>query len=248
MKRALWPLLMALALGGGAGCRGPGWYADKSPLEIAEMVDVELERLGPGEAGYSAPVIASSRRYRLSGRKDLDSGQSRHALRLSEFGSAEERSSDWSRATAERRACRLQDAAIAGSLAGGRSADTTFATLDQQTSCTPYRDCETYERTYKKRYKDKDGDRKTKLVERVFRECRDIWRCQSERRYDVTVGDRALRQASALPDGMQVELRWDCAGRGEPREVIELPAAYLQGYLLAVDGYPYAPRPGEIAP
>ena len=64
MRRALWPLLVALTLGG--GCRGPGWYADKSPLEIAEMVEVELTSLGPGEAGYSAPEIAGDRRYRLS--------------------------------------------------------------------------------------------------------------------------------------------------------------------------------------
>jgi hypothetical protein len=237
MKPALWPLLIALALGGAAGCRGPGWYADKSPLEIAEMVEVERADLGPGTAGYQAPEISASHRYSLSGRKDLESGQTSHALRLTEFGSAEDRSSAWARAAAERRACRLQDA----QLAGHPAEETTFATIDQHTSCTPYQDCETYERTYKKRYKDDDGDRKTKLVERVVRECRENWRCQSERRYEISLPDPALRAARALPDGLQVALSWDCEGRGEPREVLELPPAYLQGYLLAVDGGPDAP-------
>ena len=238
MKRALWPLLIPLALGG-AGCRGPGYYADKSPLEIAEMVDVELANLGPGEAGYSAPVISSGRSYRLSGRKNLDSGQTRHELHLSEFGSAEDRSSDWARSSADRRTCRLQHANLEGDPSGAMS----FATIDHQTSCTPYRDCETTERTYKKRYKDDDGDKKTKLVEEVVRDCRDAWRCQSERRYDVDLTEPALRAASALPDGMQIALQWDCPNAGEHNEVLELPGAYVQGYLLAVDGYPHSPVP-----
>jgi hypothetical protein len=238
MKRALWPLLATLALG--AGCRGPGWYADKSPLDIAEMVEVELASLGPGEAGYRAPEIAGDRRYHLAGRKDLDSGETRHALRLSEFGSAEDRYHDWAEASAEGRTCRLRDA-------GGPAQHMTFATIDHRTSCTPYQDCETYERYYKKKYKDDDGNKKTKIVERTFRDCRDLWRCQSERRYEVKIDDRTLREAVALPDGMQVELGWDCGGKGLHREVLELPASYVQGYLLAIEGHPLAPRPKEAS-
>jgi hypothetical protein len=212
------------------------------------MVDVELVALGPGEAGYNAPEIAASRRYRLSGRKDLDSGRVSHALRLSEFGSAEDRSSERARAAAERRACRLQEVSLPGGQADPPAEETTFATIDQQTSCTPYQDCETYEQTYKKHYKDEAGDKQTKLVERVVRECRENWRCQSERRYEVRLREKALREASTMPDGMAVALRWDCEGRGEPEETLELPPAYLQGYLLAVDGYPHAPLPTQLSP
>jgi hypothetical protein len=97
MRRVYWPILLAstLALSSGAGCRGPGYYADKSPLDIAEMVDVHLADLGPGEAGYTAPIISARRSYRLAGRKDLDSGQITHKLRLAETGSGEERYLDW---------------------------------------------------------------------------------------------------------------------------------------------------------
>ena len=234
MRCALWPLLMVLTLGG--GCRGPDWYADKSPLAIAEMVEVELASLGPGEAGYSAPEIAGNRRYRLSGRKDLDSGAARHALRLSEFGSAEDRYQSWAAATAERRTCRLSDV-------GGAAQDLPYSTIDHRTSCTPYQDCDTYERSYKKKYRDDDGEKRTKIVERTYRECHDLWRCQSERRYEVKVEEPTLRAASGLPAGMQVELGWDCGGKGLHREVLELPGAYVEGYLLAVDGYPHTPVP-----
>jgi hypothetical protein len=47
---------------------------------------------------------------------------------------------------------------------------------------------------------------------------------------------------------MSVQLRWDCGRRGEYSDTVELPASYLQGYLLAVDGYPYTPGPGDAAP
>lgn len=227
MTRLLGPLLIVLA----AGCRGPDWYADKSPAEIAGMVEVERVALGPDEAGYRAPEIAASHRYRLSGRKNLNSGQSSHTLRLSEFGSAEDRSSAQARAAAEERACRLLDARLAGAQADHPPEETTFATVDRQTSCTPYQDCETYEETYR----DDDGDKKTKPAQRVVRECREHWRCESERRYEVSLRANALREASALPDGMQVALKWDCERRGEPEEVLTLPPVYLQGYLLAVD-------------
>jgi len=234
MNRLL-ALLLPIALA--AGCRGPDWYADQSPLEIAQMVEVERVALGPDEAGYRAPeMIAASRRYRLSGRKNLASGQASHTLRLSEFGSAEDRSRSWALEAAERGACRLLDARLAGGQADHPPEQTTFATVDQHTSCTPYQDCETYERTYKKRYKDDDGDKQTKIVEEVVRECQDRWRCQTERRYEVSLNEKALREASLLPDGMQVALKWDCERRGEPQETLALPPAYLQGYLLAVDG------------
>jgi hypothetical protein len=234
MQRALCLLIVALALGG--GCRGPDWYADKSPLDIAEMVEVELASLGPGEAGYVAPEIAGDRRYHLSGRKDLEGGTTRHALRVSEFGSAEDRYQNAAEADALRRTCRLSDAS-------GTAQTLSFATVDHRTSCTPYQDCDTEERSYKKKYRDDDGDTKTKIVERIYRECHDRWRCQSERRYDVKLDDPALRAASTLPDGLRVELGWECGGQGVHREVLDLPAAYVQGYLLAVDGYPQAAAP-----
>jgi len=67
-------------------------------------------------------------------------------------------------------------------------------------------------------------------------------------RTEVAIDERTLRDASPLPDGMSVQLRWDCGRRGEYDDALELPASYLQGYLLAVDGYPYAPGPGDAAP
>jgi len=247
MMRALWPLLAALALGSG-GCRGPGYYADKSPLEIAEMVDVELERLGPGEAGYRAPTIAGGRSYRLAGRKDLDSGRTTHKLRLAEAGSSEERFLDWARRGAAARVCALQEAGLAAGLEGSPAEKTSFMLVDQQSSCSPRRDCDTYTRNYKKRYRDKDGNKKTRIVERVFRDCDEYWRCQSERLYEVAIDDRSLRAAGPLPDGMSVQLRWDCGRFGERADALELPASYLQGYLLAVDGYPYTPLPAKTTP
>jgi hypothetical protein len=47
---------------------------------------------------------------------------------------------------------------------------------------------------------------------------------------------------------MQVELAWDCGGRGQHHEVLDLPAAYLQGYLLAVDREPHAPPMSQSSP
>jgi len=245
MKRAYWPILLALtlALGSGAGCRGPGYYADKSPLDIAEMVDVHLADLGPGEAGYTAPAISGRRSYRLAGRKDLDTGRITHKLRLAESGSGEERYLDWARAAAAARVCALRDARLAAGLEGSPAEETSFMLVDEQASCYPRQDCETYERSYKKKYKDKDGNKKTKIVERVFRDCEDYWRCESERLYEVAIDDRSLRNASPLEDGMDVQLRWDCGRFGEHADELELPASYLQGYLLAVDGYPYTPLP-----
>jgi hypothetical protein len=235
MKRVPWPLLIALALGA-AGCRGPGYYEGKSPLEIAGMV--EVDELGAGEAGYNAPLISSGHQYRLNGRKNLDNGRTNHALRLIEFASAEDRSADWARATAERRVCRLEDAGVAAMPDGSPAQPTTFAIFDRQTSCTPYQDCETTERTYQKKSRDEDGEKQTKLVDQVVRECQERWRCQSERRYEVDLSGPVLRAASALEGGMQVELDWDCGDQGRHHEVLDLPEAYLQGYLLAVDRDP----------
>ena len=47
---------------------------------------------------------------------------------------------------------------------------------------------------------------------------------------------------------MAVDLSWDCGRRGGDADRIELPASYLQGYLLAVDGYPDALRPIPAPP
>ncbi|HSA80496.1 MAG TPA: hypothetical protein VLE23_06710 [Geminicoccaceae bacterium] len=250
MRSAPWPILLAAALtaGGGAGCRGPGYYADKPPLEIAEMVDVNLAGFGPGEAGYTAPAISGRRSYRLAGRKDLDTGQIIHKLRLAETGSGEERYLDWARAAADARVCALTNASLAAGLVSNPAEQTSFMLVDERASCHPHEECETYERNYKKKYKDEDGDTKTKIVERVFRDCEDYWRCQSERIYEVAIDDRSLREASPLDAGMNVRLRWDCGRLGERADDLELPASYLQGYLLAVDGYPYTPLPVEPAP
>ena len=130
MTRAHWPILLAaaLALSSGAGCRGPGYYADKPPLEIAEMVDVHLADLGPGEAGYTAPAISAGRSYRLAGRKNLDTGQMTHKLRLAETGSGEERYLDWARAAAAARVCALKDARLAAGLEGSPAQQTSFMT------------------------------------------------------------------------------------------------------------------------
>ena len=250
MTCAHWPILLAaaLALSSGTGCRGPGYYADKPPLEIAEMVDVHLADLGPGEAGYTAPTISADRSYRLAGRKNLDTGQLIHKLRLAETGSGEERYLEWARAAAAARVCALTDARLAAGLEGSPAEQTSFMLVDERASCYPREECETYERTYKKKYKDEDGDTQTRLVERVFRDCEDYWRCQSERLYEVAIDDRSLRNASPLPNGMSVQLRWDCGRFGEHADDLELPASYLQGYLLAVDGYPYTPLPQELTP
>jgi hypothetical protein len=250
MTRAHWPILLAaaLALGSGTGCRGPGYYADKPPLEIAEMVDVHLADLGPGEAGYTAPTISARRSYRLAGRKDLDTGRVTHNLRLAETGGGEERYLDWARNSAEARVCTLKDARLMAGLEGSPAEETTFRLVDEQASCHPREECETYERSYKKKQKDEDGNKKTKIVKRVFRDCEEYWRCQSERLYEVAIDDRSLREASPLEGGMSVQLRWDCGRLGEYADALELPASYLQGYLLAVDGYPYTPLSGEPTP
>jgi len=42
-----------------------------------------------------------------------------------------------------------------------------------------------------------DGEKRTKIVERTYRECHELWRCQSERRYEVKVDEPTLRAASA---------------------------------------------------
>jgi hypothetical protein len=220
MRRTIGPILL-LALGA-AGCRGVDYYADKPPLEIAEMVDVQHPGEGSGEVRYSAPTIAARRSYRLAGRRDFETGAITHELRLTEAGSSEARFLEW--------------------------AETTFGLVDRQTSCYPREDCDTDVRTYKKRYRDKDGDKKTRLVERVYRDCDESWRCRSERLYEVAIDDGALRQASPLGAGMAVELSWDCGRGGGHADTIELPASYLQGYLLAVDGYPHTPRPAPAPP
>jgi hypothetical protein len=248
MKRAIWPVLAALALGSAAGCQGPGYYADKSPLEIAEMVDVELASLGPGEAGYRAPTIAARRNYRLVGRKDLDRGETVHKLRLTEAGSGEDRYLNWARAAAARRICALEEASVAAGVDGSPAEPTSFMLVDQRASCYPREDCDTDVDLVRKKYRDEDGNKKTKFVERVVRDCDEYWRCQSERLYEVAIDDRALRAASPLPGGMSVRLRWDCGRLGGHADALELPASYLQGYLLAVDGYPYTPLPEEATP
>ena len=246
MSRAIGPILL-LALGA-AGCRGVDYYADKPPLEIAEMVDVRVEAERAGEVRYDAPTITARRSYRLTGRRDLDSGATTHELRLTEAGSSEARFLDWARAGAAARTCALEGARLASASDDGVAAETTFALIDRQTSCYPREDCDTYVRRYKERYRDDDGDRETKIVERVYRDCDEYWRCQSERLYEVAIDDRALRRASPLGQGMAVDLSWDCGRRGGDADRIELPASYLQGYLLAVDGYPDALRPIPAPP
>lgn len=246
MTRAMGPILL-LALGA-AGCRGVDYYADKAPLEIAQMVDVQSAGEDSGEVRYSAPTIAARRSYRLTGRRDLESGAISHELRLTEAGSSEARFLEWARAGAAARVCALRGARLASASDGSPAAETTFGLVDRQTSCYPREDCDTYVRTYKKRYRDRDGDKKTRLVERVYRDCDESWRCQSERLYEVAIDDHALRQASPLAEGMAVELSWDCGRGGGHADRIELPPSYLQGYLLAVDGYPYTPRPAPTPP
>jgi hypothetical protein len=249
MRRTHWPILLAPVLAlGSAGCRGVDYYADKPPLEIAEMVEVELADLGPGEVGYSAPTINARRSYRLHGRKDLDSGATSHQLRLAEVGSDEARFVDWARSGAAARVCGLRSARLAAGPEGSPAEDATFRTVDERTSCYPRQDCDTYERTYKKKSKDKDGNKTTKIIERVYQECDDYWQCQSERIYDVAIDDGTLRQAGPMPDGMSVQLSWDCGGRGERADSLELPSSYVEGYLLAVDGYPYTPIPEPRTP
>jgi hypothetical protein len=69
------PVVLVVTAG---ACRGPDYYASMAPTEIAEMVQVRLADLGPGEAGYLAPIITGTRSDRLYGRKDLDNGRTTH--------------------------------------------------------------------------------------------------------------------------------------------------------------------------
>ena len=132
---------------------------------------------------------------------------------------------------------------------GGAAQDLPFATIDHRTSCTPYQDCDTYERSYKKKYRDDDGEKRTKIVERTYRDCDDLWRCQSERRYEVEVDDRcAARRRARCRKACRSSSAGTAAARAGIADTLELPAAYLQGYLLAVDGYPHTPRPAPAPP
>ncbi len=237
-------LLLAI----GAGCRGPAYYAAKPPTEIAEMVQVDLADLGPGEAGYRAPTIAGARSYRLDGRKDLDSGRTTHVLRVDETAGGEERFRDWARSEAAARVCALTSARLAAGPEGSPAQATTFELANQSASCHPAEDCDSYPRTYIEKYKDEDGHTQKRKVRGWVRHCEDFWRCRSERIYQVAVDDRSLRAARYLPEGMSVELGWTCGQTGVHAERLELPASYLEGYLLAVDGYPYAPRAAESTP
>jgi hypothetical protein len=225
----------------GAGCRGPAYYADKPPTEIAEMVQVHLADLGPGEAGYTAPTIAGSRSYHLAGRKDLDSGRTSHTLNVEETASGEDRVRDWARSAAEARICTLTSAHLVAGPEGSAAEIATFELANQSASCEPAEDCQTRPETFKEKYRDDEGDTKTRTVQRSVRRCEDFWRCRSERLYRVEVDDRSLRAAQYMPAGMSVELGWTCGGSRGRTERLELPASYLEGYLLAVDGYPYAP-------
>ena len=234
--------VVLLAMAGG-GCRGPGYYADKPPTEIAEMVEVHLADLGPGEAGYTAPTITGARSYRLSGRKDLDSGETTHVLSLEESASGEDRFRSWARREAEARVCTLASARLAAGPEGSPAEAAAFELADQSASCRPAEDCKPYPEIYVEKYKDDDGHTQKRPVREWVRRCEDFWRCSSERTYRVTVADRSLRAARYLPEGMTVELGWTCGRSGGQAERLELPASYVEGYLLAVDGYPYAPTP-----
>jgi hypothetical protein len=233
------PIALLAAAG---GCRGPGYYAAKAPTEIAEMVQVHLADLGPSEAGYSAPTIAGARSYHLSGRKDLDSGRTTHVLSLEETASGEGRFRDWARSDAAARVCALSSARLAAGPEGSPAIPTTFELADQSSSCYPAEDCERYPEIHVEKYKDDDGQTRKRKVREWVQRCKDYWRCRSERIYRIAIDDRSLRGARYLPEGMSVELGWTCALWGEEAERLELPASYLDGYLLAVDGYPYAPR------
>ncbi len=235
----------SLLLAIGVGCRGPAWYAGKPPTEIAEMVQVHLADLGPGEAGYSAPTITGARSYRLDGRKDLDSGLTTHVLRVLETASGEDRFRSFARSAAAARVCALTGARLAAGPEGSPAQAATFELADQSADCYPAEDCESSPETFKERYQDENGDTKKRTVRRWVRRCEEFWRCQSERSYEVAIDDRSLRAARYLPEGMSVELGWTC-GRADAHaaahvERLELPASYVDGYLLAVEGYPLAP-------
>ena len=238
-------LLLAI----GAGCRGPAWYAAKPPTEIAGMVQLRLADRDPAEAGYIAPTITGARSYRLSGRKDLDSGRTTHALRVEEIATGEDRFRSWARSAAAARICALTSARLAAG-PGGSPAQTaaTFELADQSASCYPAEDCETYPAIYEEKYRDEDGDTRKRTVRRWVRRCEDFWRCRSLRSYRVAVDDRSLRAARWLPEGMSVELGWTCGRAGDHAERLELPASYLEGYLLAVDGDPFAPNASSSMP
>ena len=237
--------VVLLAVAG--GCRGPGYYADKPPTEIAEMVQVHLADLGPGEAGYTAPTITGARSYHLSGRKNLDSGATTHVLSLEETGNGEARFRSWARSEAAARVCALTSARVAAGPEGSAAQATTFHLADQSAGCYPAEDCKSYPEIYVEKYKDEDGHTQKRQVREWVRRCKDYWRCRTERTYRVAVDDRSLRAARYLPEGMAVELGWTCGRSGQQTERLELPASYLEGYLLAVDGYPYAPTPAEPA-
>jgi hypothetical protein len=235
-------LIVPIALAAAGGCRGPGYYADKAPTEIAEMVQVHLADRGPGEAGYSAPTISGARSYHLSGRKDLDSGQTTHVLNFEETASGEGPFREWARSDLSRQVCTLTRARLAAGPEGSPASPTTFDLADQSASCHQVEDCKPYQETYVEKYKDDDGHTQKRKVREWVRRCKEYWSCRSERIYRIAIDDRSLRGARYLPDGMSVELGWTCGPGDEQTERLELPANYLDGYLLAVDGYPYAPR------
>ena len=209
MKRALWPLLVALALaavpaaGGRTGTptsrrsRSPRWSTSSwQPRAGRGRLQRARDRRRPELSAESgARIWTPARSPTSSGWRRLGSGEERYL----ELGAQRPPAA---------RMCALEDASLAAGPEGSPAEETSFMLVDQQASCYPREDCDTYERSYKKKYKDDDGDKKTKIVEQVFRDCDEYWRCQSERLYEVAIDDRALRDASPLPEGMSVS----CAG------------------------------------
>jgi hypothetical protein len=238
------PVVLVVIAG---GCRGPGYYASKAPIEIAEMVQVRLADLGPGEVGYLAPTITGTRSYHLYGSKDLDNRQTTHVLALEETGSGEDRFRGWALSEAAAGVCALSSARLAAGTEGSPAKPTTFDLADQSSSCQPAEDCRRYPDVFVQKYKDDEGHTQKRTVQGWVRRCVDFWRCRSERVYRVAIEDRTLRAARYLPEGMTVELDWSCGRSGQHAERLALPASYLDGYLLAVDGYSYAPAPAEPA-
>jgi hypothetical protein len=239
------PVVLVVIAG---GCRGPDYYASKAPTEIAEMVQVRLADLGPGEAGYLAPTITGTRSYRLYGSKNLDNGRTTHVLSVDESAMGEHQSLAWARSEAAREVCALSSARLLAGPEGSPGEAATFELADQSISCEPARYCEPVQEVYIEKYKDEHGHTQRRKLYTTVQRCNDFWRCHSERIYRVAVRDRTLRDARYLPEGMSVELGWSCGGSDLDQERLELPASYLDGYLLAVDGYTYAPAPSEAQP
>jgi hypothetical protein len=153
--RSLIAPVVLVAIAG--GCRGPDYYASKAPTEIAEMVQVRLADLGPGEAGYLAPTITGTRSYRLYGSKNLDNGRTTHVLSVDESAMGEHQSLAWARSEAAREVCALSSARLLAGPEGSPGDAATFELADQSISCEPARYCEPVQEVYIEKYKDEHG-------------------------------------------------------------------------------------------